>query len=260
MNVTQFYETIILRDLLEYLLPGALFLSSTGFVLECFARRVGLSIIGAISNIGIGLFVLFLLAFSIGHLLSGISSNLFRRIDKEQAVKVIKRNPWLGIQTSRAISHYLAIPESEAMELLKDVRAAETLREMGRDFIQVKIPALHREHIGRLSIISRLCRNMSIALISVQVSIILAVIITWDDLQVINQMAPLTLPFAGVFILIVTVLLIIMFMNRSVRLRYRMIQLTFQIWCVSFYMESKRTQESISQDSANSIPRIVDIG
>lgn len=82
MDIQKLYESIVLRDILEYLTPGSIILFSLSLITEIFLNVLGIdfSIFELISE---GSFlrtvILIGLSYSIGHLLTGVDSAFFSK-------------------------------------------------------------------------------------------------------------------------------------------------------------------------------------
>jgi hypothetical protein len=237
MNFNQFYENIILRDVIEYFTPGANFLAGLYRVIVSFFTRLGLhpslfdiNSLNSFPLLGMAI----LIAYAFGHLLTGVSSTFFRKAENQQATEVLKKDKWLKAQVAKVASKYLGESESKTSELLDNPSMASTIREIGRTIIQHKMPAVHKEFVVRLSILSRFCQNMSIAIGGVLISCLLTTIINWNDIQKIIRPVQAEALLTTGFIFGLGILGVYLFARRAVSLRRNMIKFTFQIWYISF--------------------------
>lgn len=245
MNFSQFYENIILRDVIEYFTPGIIFLSGVILLLESVFRQLGLGVSflspSNANNFAIGVIGV-VIAYAIGHLLTGVSTIFFRHKESEQATELFKKETWLKEQVAKVVANYLMVTETRACEMLEDSIMASSIREIGRTVIQQRMPLLHKEFVARLSILSRFCQNMSIAIGGVLISMLLSVIINWENIQKITQLEPSAIYLTAIFLTTLSLLGVYVFANRARRLRKNMIRYTFHIWYVDF-LESNRKEE-----------------
>jgi hypothetical protein len=149
--------------------------------------------------------------------------------EKNRTVNVINDNEWFKKQIESIVSHYLQTSDSETSDLLNDPKGASLIRQIGRDYLHLRKSPLYREHLARLSIISRLCQNMAIVMIFWLLSICISVILLWDELLVVFSSVYIMLAI-GLLILFLIMLAIRVFLMRSVDLRRRLVKHTFQSW------------------------------
>lgn len=246
MNFNQFYENIILRDVIEYFTPGAISLAGLTLLIGSFVAKLGLGFslfdFNNFSNFPLAVMVI-LVAYGFGHLLTGISSIFFRKRENEQAVEVLKKDIWLKGQVAKVAAKYLGETETSTLELLDNPTMSSTIREMGRTIIQHKMPALHKEFVVRLSILSRFCQNMSIAIGWVIISCLLSIIINWNELQKVVELVKGEALVITIFLFGFGFLGVHIFAQRAGHLRRNMIKFTFQIWYISFHETEPNNKE-----------------
>ena len=237
MNFNQFYENIILRDVIEYFTPGAIFLAGLCLLIGSFIAKLGLSSslfdLNNLNNFPLAGMAI-LIAYAFGHLLTGFSSMFFRKRENEQAIEVLKKDKWLKAQVVKVAAKYLKETESKTSELLEDPSMASTIREIGRTIIQHKMPALHKEFVVRLSILSRFCQNMSIAMCGVLISCFFAIAISWNEIQKTIQLVQVEALITIALLFCLSAFGAYIFAQRAGHLRRNMIKFTFQIWYISF--------------------------
>ena len=258
MNLSELYDNIVLRDLLQYVTPGFVFLLGPCLILESLARRfhLGISPFQFVHESGsVGLFLTLIISYTMGHLLTGISAlSPLRRREKEQVVETLNKSEELKAQITDIIMREMSIPDkAKATELLADAEKANMIREIGRSLIHKRLPELHREFVGRHSIFSRLCQNMAIAITSLLVAVFLSLWISWEKLTNIIQEARWMVGLAASYLLLISVVAIYVLINRSSRLRATMIKHTFQLWYVdSLDPREKESSKSADKENRNS--------
>lgn len=243
MDVSEFYENIVLRDLLEYTVPGAVTIGGFGIVHEALSARLGLgtSIAALVhENFWPVLFLSLILSYVTGHILTSIHSWLFRGADRDLALKVLGEQPWLKSIVVKIISNEMELSNQEVLTLIDNKKTAEIMREIGRGIIQENLPKLHREYVGRHSILSRFCQNMVIAIYGVVISLSISIWLVFDRLCIIVQGNVVAIVVVGVFVCAIVVLSILALHRRSARLRLSMARHTFEIWFVASKQLAKK--------------------
>jgi hypothetical protein len=238
MDLEKLYENIVLRDLFEYLTPGSVFLVGLCLFLQAVFRRfdVKLSVLDTMDGSIFGLVLTFVLAYSAGHLLTGVHSLFFRKGEHKRTAEVLKNNKWLENQVEYLTNHYF---QNAELGTAKDSHSlkGDSLREMVRALVYHRMPLLNREYVVRHSILSRFCENMALALTTLLIFISLSALISWNEVLMKAQQAPVAAASVMIFLLALTILCIMIFLKRAHRLRNMMIKHTFQIWYVD-YVES----------------------
>ncbi|HEV8581901.1 MAG TPA: hypothetical protein VGX68_22765 [Thermoanaerobaculia bacterium] len=234
MGVSEFYDSVVLRDFLEYTAPGAIVISAVGLSLEVFNAKLDLEL----SPIDLFLthpwpalaFIIFP-AYIIGHVLTAINAWVGRVGEQKIAAQVLNDDDWFRLRFAQVVAVELQISTEECLTILKDPVSAETLREIGRSVAHRHAGNLYREFIGRHSILSRFCQNMVVAMgVSVWL-VFLSAWILWVDLSGRARLiAPLPLWLVAVTFLGLTCLSMVALSRRSLRLRKTMTKHTFQIW------------------------------
>lgn len=244
MDIEKLYENIILRDLFQYLTPGSIFLVGLCIFLDAVLRRLdaSLSVFAVLNGSTIGVVFALISAYAAGNLLTGICALLLRGGEKQRTVVVLEKNKWLAKQVEYLAKDYFQSLESGEAEnslILDDA----SLREIVRALIHHRMPLLNREFVVRHSILSRFCQNMAVALITLLIFVPLAAWVSWNELALKVQPAPVLVTFVVIFMLFLTILSIIIFWHRAGRLRDMMIKHTFQIWYtdyVELHLEKKQ--------------------
>jgi amino acid transporter len=245
MDFSQFYENVILRDTIEYFMPGLVFLSGVVLLLEAGVRRLqlGISILGSSHvNDFVVIFTAAVFAYVIGHLITGISGIFLRWGEDKHAFEVLEKDSWLKERLVQVIATYMEISENEASELLKDSKKASVMREIARFVMQHRMPILHKEYAARLSILSRFCQNMAVAIVWVLISIGCSTYILWEEIQRVTQPFP-EVQYLGIALCLLALAGAAIFYFRSRRIRAGMIKYTFQIWYIDFIERKKASVE-----------------
>lgn len=246
MDIAKLYESIILRDILEYLTPGSIILFSLCLITEAAIRVLDIkfSIFSAISG---GQFlvvvILFAIAYSFGQILTGMDYIWFRGKEISQANEALGGDPFLRKKIVLVVSQYMEVSEQEANEIINEAGSASTLRELTRSIIFSRSQSLYRDFVNRHSILSRFCKNMSLALTFLLFSIFISVVFSWKEIFAIFQKSPFVASVELILIIGLIVCSIYVFTKRSEKLRRIMAKHTFQILYADF-INSKLTQSS----------------
>jgi len=236
MNLSEFYDHVVLRDLLEYTAPGIVVIAggSAGVDLAVYARGLDLPV----SNFAVGhpwhsmVLVLFF-GYLIGHILTAIHGPLFRGgegkiLQETIAANTSEESKWFVSVVSEGIARQLQLPKADVETLLKHEKDSTIIRELSRAIVQLHLPDLYREHINRHSILSRFCGNVAMA---IAVSVLAAVpglfllIVKWCSSSVPEQMT-LIVTSIGVFLGACSIYPLL---RRSARLRISMTKHTFEL-------------------------------
>ena len=99
MDISKFYENIILRDILAYIFPGAVSLSAIVLFIEAAARKyAGQSLLKQLNGMSaFGWLLLFIASFMMGHIVDAINRPL-RRKERKLEVEFWKQKDgeWLS--------------------------------------------------------------------------------------------------------------------------------------------------------------------
>lgn len=162
MDVLKFYENIILRDLLEYTVPGAVVIIGLGVVTQVLLGRIQVDLFGALRHYQSFAFVVAVFgAYVIGHILAAIHALLFRPAEERLASKVLDANPWLKQRVAQAITRQFCVSQTDAHNLIDQGRM---LRELARSIVHANAQQLYREFVNRHSVLSRFCQNLRLAI------------------------------------------------------------------------------------------------
>lgn len=167
MNLSEFYDHVVLRDLLEYTAPGSVVVAGGAGALDIvdFALSQDLRIAHFLTaHPWHALVFLLFSGYLVGHILTAIHGWLFRTPELNLVGDFFKNNSWLAARVSEAIASQLNIQPAEAENLLKNENTPSVIRELGRAVVQLHLPELYREYVNRHSILSRFCENMAIAI------------------------------------------------------------------------------------------------
>lgn len=258
MDIDKFYDNIVLRDIVEYLTPGAIFLFSVVLLAEATLRGIGSNIspLNSMSTSGfLGFVIMGLAAYVFGHFITGLYTWLFRDKESEQIVDVLRKDEVLRSQIIHTISDHLKIPEPQVQDMLKDPRKANEIRQIGRALIYHRMQPLYREFVGRLSILSRFHQNMTVSLTLLLISAIASIILDWREIENFTTISPFISTISLILIVTIIVLSILIFVDRSRRLRRNMIRYTFQVWLadsVISQLEQEKGEKSKDQEMKSS--------
>src|SRR5262245_11847808 len=135
MDIEKIYESVILRDLLEYLTPGAISLAGICLLIDAVSSGLGLgfSLFNKIHQGGMTSAVIIApLAYIIGHHLTEVRYVVFGDKEAGKAIDVLSKNDLLKNQATQAVMEHLQMSEVDAIKLLESPKSAEAIREIGR--------------------------------------------------------------------------------------------------------------------------------
>ena len=257
MDFGKLYENIVLRDILEYFVPGSIIVLSIAIVADSILNGLGVSysFLANLSNLLLWQIVaLILIAYSMGHLITAIEYKL-RIIRKEEdkakdGVKnLLSEDNWLKTKLVKAVAEYTDTPEAEVENLLTaESKTAKTIRQIGRSIIHARRQQLYREFVSRHSILSRFFRNMSHALTFLLISLIISVVVIWNHISALFQAAPVLFVFSVILVVVVLIAMILLFAYRETKIRKTMIEHTYQIWCVDYMLSRIESLEGNNND------------
>jgi hypothetical protein len=261
MNLSEFYDHVVLRDLLEYTAPGIVVLikTATGMELASYALTHGLMIVPfVVAHPWHGLIALLFFGYVIGHILTAVHGLISREaLRSEEASKsgkdkprkplrifkflkqedtnlvadTFKQTSWFASRVSGLMRKQLNIQPADAEKLLlSDSKDSRIFREIIRGIVQLQVPELYREHVNRHSVVSRFCQNMAIAIVIVLVAFALGwgtlmLSRPFDRLSWLALVVGLTLIFDGM-------ISVAALWKRAERLRRTMIRHTFELLCL----------------------------
>ena len=247
MNFSQFYENIILRDVIEYFTPGFLLLAGVALL---FASLINTSPI--VQNAGAFmtaiLAVAVVISYALGHLIAGVSDLLFLKHEQNQAMDVLTKDKWLKTQVTKMVSEYFGVPLAEADQMLANASTVSSIREIVRVVTQHRMPEIQKEFVFRLSTISRFCQNMAVAIWGIMLSSPLALIIQWGNIQ--KTIRPEAYPIA-VCLFVLGIIGSRIFLRRAGQLRFNMIRFTFHIWYVDYLEMVQKKNNSARDEKGN---------
>lgn len=231
MDIEKLYETVILRDILEYFTPGAIVVFSTGLLFESALRAIGAptSLFQTIFQSFTSIIITSVICYAVGHVLTGIDYVVFRGKETTQAIEVLSKNKILYNNTLNTIADYMGIPAYEINDLLNEPQSATTIREISRGLIHARQQSLYRDFVSRHSIFSRFCQNMALALTFFLLATGISSLIAWPILAPFFLISPIVSISSMVILFLLTLFAIRIFSDRAVRLRKIMIKHTFQI-------------------------------
>ena len=179
MNLAEFYDHVVLRDLLEYTAPGSVVIAGCAFALDIANYALGFDLRAAhfvIAHPWHSLAFLLFFGYLMGHILTAFRSSKVGSQEANLVSLALKDNEWFISRVSDAIAAQFRIPKAEARELLvqnkfgskeskskerETKKTAAIVRELGRAIVQLHLPDLYREYVNRHSILSRFCQNMA---------------------------------------------------------------------------------------------------
>lgn len=232
MDIEKLYESVILRDTLEYIIPGAIFLCGIICVSQAFLFSLGqgLVLISFLYQGNISLTIaLVALSYLLGHLLTEIRSSYFDRSDKDYTLSIVNKDKIIQNFLKEILHTYLAIDKYQVIENIDNTASLETIREIIRAFIYERQPKLHREFVGRHSILSRFSRNMAISLSIFFICLALSILFVFEEIRLAFMNFPFQTSVATVLVIIFFITSIRLFNRRSVKLRKSMTRHTFEI-------------------------------
>ena len=192
MNLAEFYDHVVLRDLLEYTAPGSVVIAGGAFALDIANFALGFDLRAAhfvIAHPWHSLVFLLFSGYVMGHILTAIHSWKFRSPETNLVSDALNNNEWFISRVSDVIAAQLRIPKTEARDLLvhkkfvneveerQHKKSAEIVRELGRAVVQLHLPDLYREYVNRHSILSRFCQNMAIGIVIALVALIAGLVL-----------------------------------------------------------------------------------
>jgi hypothetical protein len=193
VNLAEFYDHVVLRDLLEYTAPGSVVIAGGAFALDIANFALGFDLRAAhfvIAHPWHSLVFLLFSGYVMGHVLTAIHSWKFRSPETNLVSDALNNNEWFISGVADAIAAQLRIPKNDARNLLvpskkemnedeerQHKKRAEIVRELGRAVVQMHLPDLYREYVNRHSILSRFCQNMAIGIAIALVALIAALVL-----------------------------------------------------------------------------------
>jgi hypothetical protein len=250
MNLRQFYETVVFRDLVNHTLPGSVALIGVGMVGGAVVSRLGLnhSLSDALRKIGIfshnvviGVTIFIVLAYIAGNALSALFPLTLRNKQSTLAYHALASHPWLQQQVELCLAAYFKVSQRQSHTWLADPETVRMLRETGRELAQKDYPHLYQEFIGRYSVLSIFSLNMAYALIWLLLSAGLAMCVSWPIISTSSYFKSHDTFLIGLSIGVVisTLALARLFLERAFSLRKRMIRHTFEIWLIGYGIDRK---------------------
>lgn len=249
MNLRQFYDTVVFRDLVNHTLPGSIALAGCGLIVCAFVNRLGLGdwFSDMISKSGFfgyhlvtGL-VLIGLAYICGNALSALFPLTLRNKQSTLAYQALASHPWLQQQVGLCLAAYFKVSQRQAHAWLADPETVRMLRETGRELAQKDHPRLYQEFIGRYSVLSIFSLNMAYALVWLLLSTGFATCVSWPIISTSSYFKSHDTFLIGfsIGVVISTLALARLFLERAFSLRKRMIRHTFEIWLIGYGMDRK---------------------
>ncbi len=246
MNFEKLYENIILRDLIEYLTPGAIFVFSVCLISESLARAlaVNISVFAIIKGSTLASIFVALVAYASGHFLTAVSTSRLRDAEQSGSLTSLIEDEFIRLHIIRAISSLMKISESDAAVALNQPESFSSIREIARTIIQERMQSAYREFVIRHSILSRFCQNMVIALSALLLSSVMSALIMlyriWDIYKLAPRYVVVIAGLSALIFLATIVYAIRLFLFRASRLRRTMIRHTFEIWYADSLMPSRK--------------------
>ena len=237
MDLNKFYDTVVLRDILEYTLPGSIVVTGVMLIVGTILAQLGIgfSFFAYLSTIALWqILVLLAISYIIGHVLTAFDVIVLRDDENKVSGEVLQKNEWLKGKMEKVFAEYTRTTASEIKNLLS--LKSSTFREIGRAIIHSNQQELYREFVNRHSILSRLFKNMSIALTFLLMSLVTSSIIGWQSLLPIFSAHLLLSVFASTVSVASLCGMIWLFYVRSHRIRSTMIKHTFQILYADYIM------------------------
>jgi hypothetical protein len=243
MDLAKFYDTVVLRDILEYTLPGSIVVASAMLISDTILAQVGIhySFFANLANIPLWqIFVLVAISYLMGHILTAFDSQFFRGDrgeEEKQTREVILKNEWLK---GKLVKVFAINTETETADIEKLIMQqpsqVKTLREIARAIIHKNQQELYREFVNRHSIFSRLFKNVSIALTIFLISLVISSIIGWKFLHPLFSAHLFLSIFTSILLVGLISAMIWLLNSRSRRIRSTMIEHTFQILYADYIM------------------------
>jgi hypothetical protein len=250
MNLRQFYETVIFRDLVNHTLPGSVALIGVGMVGGAVVSRLDLDqslsdfllTSGTFGNNAIvGIVVFVGLAYIAGNALSALFPLTLRNKQSTLAYHTLASHPWLQQQVELCLAAYFKVSQRQSHAWLADPETVRMLRETGRELAQKDHPRLYQEFIGRYSVLSIFSLNMAYALVGLLLSAGLATCVSWPIISTSSYFKSHDTFLIGssIGVVISTLALARLFLERAFSLRKRMIRHTFEIWLIGYGIDRK---------------------
>jgi hypothetical protein len=235
MNLSEFYDNIVLRDMLEYTAPGAVVILGIAVVLEALddSLSANTSVVPFIGQYPWhALFLLLFFGYVFGHTLTAIHTWVFRGGERMLASETLTRYEWLRSKISKTASRQLHISEADTAELLDKAETAELVRELARSIIHQRLPDLYREFVSRHSILSRFCQNMAVALSFFLLLLLVSAVVSWNALLPEQPVTHTWVTIAVVALLLfgTGTVSVVALWKRSSSLRRTMAKNTFELW------------------------------
>lgn len=251
MNLSEFYDHVVLRDLLEYTAPGSVALIglASGLDIASFALSSNLPVSHfATVHPWHSLIVLLFFGYVLGHILTAVrfgndETNLVKSVLDE------KKRAWFTSSASDAVATNLRIPESELQEIWRNPEATSVIREMCRAVVQLRFPELYREYVNRHSILSRFLENLTIAIAISLLALLMGLgVVVWKSYSSGTFTPPLNYVLimgSGLTVILAGIISMIALSKRSARLRLTMTRHTFEL----LYLDHIGISESNSKQS-----------
>jgi len=244
MNIEKLYETIILRDILEYLAPGSIFLFGFLAFIESCGQALGINLIKieAIFSSGSVLILFLAMSYITGHFLTGVHKHCFRNKEDKQALKVLEENNELknnvigyaltySNKSVEDTAKYLKEQGDDQIERSELEKKVSYLRELARHDLAQRNQDLYLEFIARHSILSRFCQNMSLAISAFLIFLFFSGVQEWTRTDLFRDEASWINGVISSIPVFVLCWGIYIFYYRSKELRKSMIKHTFTLWC-----------------------------
>ena len=239
MDLDKFYDTVVLRDILEYTFPGSIVVASMMLLSDSILAKLGIpySFFANLGNIPLWqILVLLAISYLMGHILTAFDSRFFRNDENNQTVDVIAKNEWLKGKLVKVFAKYTETTSSDMEKLIKESSNVTTLREIGRAIVHKNQPELYREFTNRHSIFSRLFKNVSIALKFLLLSVAISSWVGWASLHPLFSAHPFLTAFISIFLISSIGVIVWLLDERSRKIRSTMIKHTFQILYADYIM------------------------
>jgi hypothetical protein len=239
MDLDKFYDNVILRDVLQYTLPGGVVVTSAMIIVDTILAQLNAnySFFANLSTVPLWqVFILLAISYMIGHVLTAFDTHFFRDDESKQTGEIIKRSEWLKGKLVKVFAKYTETTTADMEQLIQETPNVTTLREIGRAIIHKNQQELYREFINRHSIFSLLFKNMAIALAFFLLSLILSSIINWNSLSKVFSTHVLLAIFISTTLIVLICGTIWLLNERSRKIRSTMIKHTFQIFYADYIM------------------------
>ena len=239
MDLDKFYDTVVLRDILEYTFPGSIVVASAMLVSDTILAQLGIkySFYANLPTIPLWqILVLLAVSYLMGHILTAFDSHFFRSDENKQTGDVIQKSEWLKGKLVKVLAKYTETTNSDLEKLINKPSEISTLREIGRAIVHKNQQELYREFVNRHSIFSRLFKNISLALSFFLVSLVTSSIIGWKSLRPFFSTHLILAIFTSVLLVGLISIIIWLLNERSRKIRSTMIKHTFQILYADYIM------------------------